>query len=164
MATDSIFWKTQTERLLSRRFSGILKRCYNQRCKAYHLYGGRGIKVCDEWKNDRRKFVGWGLRSGFNPELSIDRINPNGNYCPENCRWVTNKTQANNKRKNIHVVVDEYDFTIGQWSVLLNRQRNLLYHFESMDDLNWYISTHWRRIVKTQPDEAKRRLDLLSAM
>lgn len=77
---------------------GIKKRCYNQNYKAYKNYGGRGISVCDEWKNSYISFRDWSLNNGYDDELSIDRINVNGNYEPSNCRWTTNEIQARNTR------------------------------------------------------------------
>lgn len=84
-------------------------RCYRKKCKSYKNYGARGITVCDEWKNDYKKFYDWAIENGYNEEkteaglnvLTIDRIDVNGNYEPRNCRFVTNSEQAKNKRKTI---------------------------------------------------------------
>jgi len=73
-------------------------RCYNLKDKHYKDYGGRGIKVCEEWLNDSRKFIKWSLENGYKKELQIDRIDNNGNYSPDNCRWVTPKENSRNKR------------------------------------------------------------------
>lgn len=78
-------------------------RCHNKNCIAYKNYGGRGIKVCDEWKNDFKKFYDWANENGYKRNLSIDRINNNGNYEPNNCRWATSEEQGNNKRNNIFI-------------------------------------------------------------
>ena len=85
-------------------WKGMLQRCNNANKKNYHNYGGRGIKVCSEWQNSFEAFRDWAMANGYNPEAkrgecTLDRIDVNGNYCPENCRWITNAEQQRNKRK-----------------------------------------------------------------
>ena len=75
-------------------------RCYNEKNKKYKLYGARGITVCDEWKNNYIAFREWALSHGYAEGLTLDRKNVEGNYCPENCRWVTQKIQQRNRRNN----------------------------------------------------------------
>ena len=84
-------------------WTNMKTRCYNVKCREYKNYGGRGIKICEEWRNSFKSFLEWSIENGYNENLSIDRVNVNGNYEPNNCRWATFKEQANNKRNTIYV-------------------------------------------------------------
>lgn len=113
-------------------------RCINPDDKSYANYGGRGIKICDEWVDNFPAFRDWALATGYDPKAdtgvsTIDRIDNNGNYCPENCRWADREAQANNKRDTVKITHDGETLSISQWmrrgntvcrSVFYNRVKN----------------------------------------
>lgn len=90
-------------------------RCNNPNCKSYKDYGGRGITICEEWSS-YEVFREWALKNGFAVGLSMDRIDVNGNYEPSNCRWVSDKVQNNNTRKNHYLTFRGETHTIQEWS------------------------------------------------
>lgn len=97
-------------------------RCKNPNNIEYPLYGGRGIDVCDEWM-EFKKFYDWAMSVGYKENLSIDRINPNKGYNPENCRWATNEQQQNNKRNNHIIEFNGTSKTIAEWA----KEKNIAY-------------------------------------
>lgn len=86
---------------LFRVWTAMLERCFNKNNDAYKNYGGRGITVCEEWKNDYIPFRDWALQNGYKKHLTIDRENNDGNYEPTNCRFVTYKVQSTNRRPSL---------------------------------------------------------------
>ena len=97
---------------------GMKQRCYNPKVNSYKNYGGKGITVCDEWmgENGFCNFEEWSIKNGYSEDLTIDRIDPNGNYEPSNCRWADKETQMNNMTTNIYLTYNGKKQTISQWS------------------------------------------------
>ncbi len=91
-------------------------RCHNQNHQAYDRYGARGITVCDEWKDDFQAFYDWAMANGYEDHLTIDRKENDKGYSPDNCRWVTAKVQANNRKNNVLVTINGETKTIAQWA------------------------------------------------
>lgn len=118
-------YKTTDEHRIAAIFSDMKKRCSNESNVAYKNYGGRGIKV--KFKS-AEEFVKWSLSHGYKPGLSIDRIDNNGSYSPDNCRWTDNVTQSNNRRNNRVFVVDGVAKTQAEWSRITGISYNALNH------------------------------------
>ena len=97
-------------------YYAMLQRCYHKNCSHYARYGGRGITVCDEWKNDNTAFYRWALDNGYREGLTLDRIDNNGDYTPDNCRWVSVKTQNNNKSKCVYITYKGETHTMQEWA------------------------------------------------
>ena len=101
---------------LHRIWHSMYCRCYYPSTHGYERYGGRGIKICDEWINNPQSFYDWAINNGYSDNLSIDRINVNGNYEPSNCRWADKKTQARNTRGNHFYTYKGETKTIAEWA------------------------------------------------
>lgn len=124
-------------------FSGMKDRCYNPKNNSYKYYGGKGIEICSEWLVDKESFFSWALSHGYEVGLTIDRIDPNKNYCPENCRWLS--MQENSKRAGdpaFYTVGDICDTGSG-WSARLGIGINHITSFakdHSKQEVESYIS------------------------
>ena len=90
-------------------------RCHNPQNDNYNSYGGRGIKICNEWA-DFKKFYLWSVENGYSDKLTLDRIDVNGDYSPQNCRWATSKQQANNRRNNHYMSLNGQTKTVTEWA------------------------------------------------
>lgn len=103
------------------------KRCQKEYDNHYKYYGARGIKVCEEWDESFQSFYEWAMKNGYTDELTIDRINVNGNYEPSNCRWVDIKTQNNNKRSVKLISYNGMNKTISEWADYVGLPHGTLY-------------------------------------
>ena len=126
------------------------ERCYNSSHPAYNRYGGRGICVCKEWENFQ-PFYNWAMINGYAEDLTIDRIDNNGNYEPDNCRWVNLFVQANNKCNNRYFPYNGELHTLPEWSRLYGisfpaLRSRVIYHGWTMERaLTEPIRRHYRR-------------------
>lgn len=103
----------------------IKSRCLRKTDKSYKNYGGRGISICNEWKNSFISFYNWSVQNGYTENkctksgrniLSIDRIDNDGDYCPQNCRWVNDKKQSRNRRSNRYFEYNNQKLCLSDWA------------------------------------------------
>ena len=94
----------------------MIERCYNARSWAFANYGGRGVQVCEEWRNSFVAFREWAITNGYDNMLTLDRIDNDGNYEPSNCKWSTDKEQSNNRRTNRLLTYRGETKTMTQWA------------------------------------------------
>jgi len=106
---------------------GMRRRCSDPNQAAYKDYGGRGIFVCDEWKTDAKAFLDWAHTNGYREDLTIDRIDNDGNYSPENCRFVDRPTQCNNRRSNRWLEYRGTLYTLAQLARLSGLRAGTIY-------------------------------------
>ena len=121
-------------------------RCGSPKNIGYHLYGGRGIRASPEWEAFPN-FKLWSESSGYTPELTLDRIDPNGDYSPENCRWVTNREQQRNKRNTGWIEVRGLRLSLPEWAERLGVTKSALYkRRKDPSKLESYILAHWEEL------------------
>jgi len=108
--------KNKIPERLQQTYSNMKGRCYNPKTNGYKYYGGKGITVCAEWLKDSKKFYAWALNNGYEENLTIDRIENDGNYEPSNCRWATHKEQQNHRTNTIFIEYDNEIKPLTQWS------------------------------------------------
>ena len=101
---------------LYRIWSNIKTRCYNEKDPHFERWGKRGILMCEEWETNFKSFYDWAIENGYNDDLTIDRIDNDGNYEPNNCRWVTIKYQNRNKRNVKFITYKGETKTIPEWT------------------------------------------------
>lgn len=111
---------------LHSRWLGIKDRCYNPNDASYANYGGRGITVCDEWKDDFMAFYDWAINNGFSVTLSLDRINNEKGYSPENCRWTDRHIQNRNTRRNHYLTIGNETKTVMDWALDVGINESLI--------------------------------------
>jgi hypothetical protein len=115
-------------------WKGIKYRCSSKHYKGYNRYGGRGIRLCLEWQN-LMNFYNWAIRHGYTEELQIDRIDNDGDYCPENCRWVTAKQNGCNRSDNKRIIFQNRSLTYSEWERQFNLPPGTVSH--RINQQNW---------------------------
>ena len=144
--TDNVKIAWQNERI-SHIYKGLIQRCYNSNDADYRWYGAKGIKICKEWLNNPISFESWALENGYADNLSIDRIDSNKNYGPDNCHWISALDNAKYKSTTSDLTVNNITHTGRDWAVALNVGTNV-------------INTMLRKYPKEQVIEfIKRRLE-----
>lgn len=128
------------------------KRCYQPTSAGYKNYGGRGIVVCDDWVCSYENFRDWALKNGYKENLTLDRLNNDGNYEPSNCRFSTYIQQANNKRTNRVLTYKNVQLTEAQWCVLTNVPkttfRRKINKFGEVGAIEWALSRNAKALYE----------------
>ena len=111
-------------------------RCYRPMAQNFKHYGGRGISVCDDWLNSGASFYEWAMENGWKPGLQLDRIDPNGNYLPSNCRFVTKTENVRNRREQLSITVGTVLRKNGKWRahIRVNGVLKHLGYFQTRDE------------------------------
>lgn len=136
-------------------WDSMKKRCYNSNSPSYKYYGGRGITICDEWKNDFKSFHDWAFANGYDEnaeymKCTIDRIDVNGNYEPSNCRWVTCKEQARNRTNNRLIEYNGEKLTLIEWAERLKIKYTILH--QRIRKYGWSIERAFTTPLKGAKD------------
>lgn len=126
----------------------FLSRCYNEKNVAFKNYGGRGITVCEEWRNSFNAFYDWATANGYSENLTLDRIDSNGNYEPSNCRWVSMKEQENNRKNNRIIFYKNKRYTLSQLAEELKL---------SSATLRWRLDNGWKEEELSLPVSLKNK-------
>ena len=112
-------WKNGKRERLYIVWCDIIQRCFDKNDPGYQRYGARGITICDEWRHNYPAFREWAFANGYNEQLTIDRIDNDGDYSPDNCRWTTAKVQSRNKSTNVLITYQGETHCISEWSEIL---------------------------------------------
>lgn len=128
-------------------WSCMKQRCYNKNHKQYKDYGQRGIKICNEW-HEFINFYNWAINTDYQDNLTIDRINNNGNYEPENCRWVNMKIQSNNRRSNHIIEYKNETHTLKEWCDILKLNYKTMQ--TRINSLKWGVEKAFETPINTK--------------
>lgn len=146
----------QTETRLYYIWTSMKARCTNPRCKSFKHYGGRGIRVCEEWAQSFEAFQAWALPNGYTDNLTIDRIDNDKGYDPDNCRWVDRTTQSRNRRNNRFLTYNGETRTIGEWAEIVGIRNEVIWH--RVVTHGWDIEKALLTPVKSYKPRQRRKL------
>ena len=128
-------------------YYGMKQRCYNEKSINYKYYGGRGIRICDEWLESFDNFYQWAIVNGYNNELTIDRIDSNKDYSPDNCKWSTKKEQAYNRSMSVELTLNGRTMYMTEWAEELEIDKKIL---------SWRYNNGWSdEEILTRPRDYK---------
>lgn len=119
-------------------WKSMKQRCLNQKCHAYHNYGARGINICDEWMNFE-PFYYWAIENGYQKGLELDRIDNNGPYAPDNCRWTTRHENLNNRRMTVYLTVNGVTLPATEWASKIGIDRHIIYLWIETHGINYAV-------------------------
>jgi hypothetical protein len=134
-------------------WTNMKSRCYVESYTGFHKWGGRGIAVCDEWRNSYGTFRTWALLNGYNDNLTLDRIDNNGDYAPENCRWVSMKQQNRNRRNTTMLEHNGEVKSLSEWSEITGIPMGTLRY--RISTAKWPISKALETPVLSKSDVGK---------
>lgn len=142
---------------IKRIFDGMKRRCYNENDYDYRWYGAKGIKICDEWLNNTKLFEKWALDNGYEDGLTIDRIDENKDYCPENCRWITLVDNTKYKSTTSMIEVDGEVHSGKDWSKKLGLGINTINQYvkrygleDTINFIRTYINSPRKKLIGNQ--------------
>lgn len=147
-------------------WTNMKTRCYNPDVPGFKNYGGRGITVCEEWKSDFVNFYNWAVKTGYNDELTIERVDVNGNYEPENCMWIGAEEQSKNRRVNIYIELNGKTETLREWCNKLGlpykivHQRMKRGNLNPKENLKWYMNKYDVQLSDEEPTKIADLLDI----
>lgn len=138
-------------------YAAMIARCYDEKNRRYHNYGGRGITVCEEWKSNYDVFAEWAFNNGFDKDAkqgvcTLDRIDVNKGYSPDNCRWISNKEQQFNKRTNKRLTYNGETLTLTEWAEKLNVPKGtFIQGINHGKNIEYYITTYRPQHLRRKP-------------
>lgn len=121
LSNDTIYSKR-----LKQTFKGMKARCYDIDDKCYKWYGGKGVKICDEWLYNPIAFLEWAMANGYQDNLTIDRIDSSKDYCPENCQWITKSENSRKASKANYLTINDKTLTGRQWAMEIKKGKNFV--------------------------------------